>query len=225
MDGKGKNGCAAETDKELARFTRENAAADARLAAINADAAAQKARFDSVHASGFTGSVTAGTGAGNSEATLLASRALEAAAQAIAAKVNALRAGRPVQVQTGIQPMSLGNWQAFQIQSDLVKAGFRHAARALRQADELEGSVSDQDDILTLTGKRLSLVDLGQVESIRPTLSRGAHLLAPPGAAAGVGAALDLASKLASWALIVGGARRSCSLARPILPARTTVQK
>jgi hypothetical protein len=167
MDGKGKNGGAAETDKELAQFTREKAAADARLASINADAAAQKARFASLQASGLNGSVTTATGAGNAEATLLAARALEIAAQAIAAKVNAIRGGKAVQIQAGIQPLSLGNWQAFQIQSDLVKAGFRHAAQALRQADELEGGLSDHDDILTLTGRPLSLVELGQVESVR----------------------------------------------------------
>ena len=34
-----------------------------------------------------------------------------------------------------------------------------------------------------------------------------------------------LSSKLLNWALIVGGARRNCSLARPMLPALTTVQK
>jgi hypothetical protein len=199
MDGKGKNGGAAETDKELAQFTREKAAADARLASINADAAAQKARFASLQASGLNGSVTTATGAGNAEATLLAARALEIAAQAIAAKVNAIRGGKAVQIQAGIQPLSLGNWQAFQIQSDLVKAGFRHAAQALRQADELEGGLSDHDDILTLTGRPLSLVELGQVESVRLYPSGGAHLLGATGAGAGIGAALDLASKLASY--------------------------
>jgi len=188
---------------ETALYNRQTAAAEARLAAINADLAADKARFGTVSPSGLSGSVTTANGAGNSEATLLAARALESAAAIIAGKVTAIAGSKSVVVVAGTQPLSFGYWEVFQIQSDLVGRAFDRAKRILTEAEKLASQTSGSDDVFTLLrdNKPLDIETHGIVggATTRSIGKTGFAGLATGGLVTGAGAALDLASKLASY--------------------------
>ena len=89
---------------------------------MSAHLAEAQAAVGSITKSNIEGNVTAGSNAGKAEATLLASRAIDAAAEHVAATVAGKLAGKRVVLMHGAHAPSFATYQQFLVQSQLLKA-------------------------------------------------------------------------------------------------------
>ncbi len=166
------NNAGAIAAAEKAGYDKDKAAADAKAAAIAAEQAAVKAKFGSISANSVTaGEVTAGTNAGLTEATILASRALDVLAAAAAQVVD-----RDVIILTGNTKPQTGNYRLYKFKHRMTTTLFQQANLASTQAETAYNDYVNRQPV----------VSGGQAESVGAIVT-------------GVGAALDAASKIASF--------------------------
>jgi hypothetical protein len=164
----------AVAEAEKAVFDKEKAAADAKAAAIAADQAATKASFGSISANSVTsGEVTAGSKAGLTEATILASRALESIVKQIATKIASV--ADPIAVIPGNQLARTFDYEIYSLNKSSVDGLFKQS-----NAEYID--VNKECEIF-----------------FSPERSDGGPEAGPGALITGVGAALDAASKIASF--------------------------
>jgi len=110
---------------------------------VSADLAAAQATIGSVSAAtnAPTGAVTVGTNGGKGESTLLASRAVNLAADTIARQIESDVAGKTIVLMSGLDSPQFANHQQFEIRQDIVvrilQKATDTAASAIRQGDAL----------------------------------------------------------------------------------------
>ncbi len=125
-------------DAQKAVFDQQKSAAEAQAAAIAAEQTALKAKFGTVAGSqATTGAVEIGEGAGNGEASMLAAKAVENAAERIAGAIATLGEGKHYVIYAGQQKPTFGRWNAFRVQIEIAKDSFARAEFAKSQADEI----------------------------------------------------------------------------------------
>lgn len=162
-------------DAHKAVFDQQKAAADAQAAAVAAEQTALKAKFGTVAGSeATTGAVEIGEGAGNGEASMLAAKAVQRAAEQIAQAIVDKGKDEHYIIYAGQQKPSFGRWNAFRVQIEIAKDSFARAEYAKSQADDI-----------ARPPKQLT-------ESRAGAESVGAFIT-------GAGAVLDLGAKLGSY--------------------------
>lgn len=124
---------AAQAAKTLA--DAEKAAADARKAEADAALAAFKAKIGEVPASGYTGDVTLKDKAGATEATLLASKAVEEAADRLATDLSKHLKEASVVLYSAAELPSFDALLAFGARVRVVEGAFAEAQRTSSDAD------------------------------------------------------------------------------------------
>lgn len=163
----------AVADAEAAAHGKEEAAAKARAAAIAAEQAEVKARFGNISANSVTpGAVDLGNGAGTSEATVLATRALDALALDVANGLD-----QDVIVIAGNSPPQLGNLSLYNFRRKLADTLFMNANQSSQAAEDALAAFENENPAISAAGAN---------ESIGAVIT-------------GAGAALDAASKIASF--------------------------
>jgi hypothetical protein len=216
---------AADAKKTEAEATKiiaeaEETRAKARAANTEADLAARKAIFGAVSASTFAGGeVTLNAGAGNAESTLLAAVATADAAQQIIAAVTSKlpkATPKPVIIVAGQQKLPLVHFYAFAAQREVVKLAFKSAdalkacadALAKSAAEVLRGDIADlipdlhskmpDTAVARVTGGDITITKERGGAAVAGTLA--AAMGGPVAvAAAGAGAVVEFAAKIASY--------------------------
>ena len=181
--------------EQKARIDLENQIAKARHDRDADDATAAEARlrgrFGQIAGSNFAkGDTTVDAGAGTAEATFIAARALDAAADRIAAAIATVEppsgaAALDWVLFAGTQRPTLGNWRLFGIRRALLEAAFDDASAKLAEAVAAIPARA-HDDTRTIIGAALTGVTAAAVPALAPLAS-------------GAGIALDLAAKIGSY--------------------------
>jgi hypothetical protein len=132
------NGSKAAVEAQTVIFNAQKA--EAAAAAVNAQVAAEKARFGSIAGTDL-GSTTVESGAGGAEAGLLAAAAIDRASSSIKAVLEAANPdAKPYIIFTGLQRPSFGDYRLFEVKVDIVGAAYRRADDARTQADAVAGA-------------------------------------------------------------------------------------
>jgi hypothetical protein len=129
------SGAKAAAEALTAISNAQRAQADAAVAAVNAQVTAEKAKFGSVNGATF-GSITADTGAGCLEASLLSAEAIDTAAVRIFERLAPLKVARYV-LFTGSQRPNFGDYRLFEVKIAAILAAYRNADAAGKEADEM----------------------------------------------------------------------------------------
>lgn len=136
----------AVANAEAAILAKEKAASDAKSALIATEQAQLKAKFGSVSTNSVTDpTVTAGTGAGTAEATLLAAEALREAAGSIGRDL-----GQPeveatkLVILTGVDRPTFANWRLFEVKRKIIETNFQNSSELSKKADAAFASLTKQ---------------------------------------------------------------------------------
>jgi hypothetical protein len=133
-------GAKATAEAQTAIFNAQKAQAEAASAAVNAQVAAEKAKFGSITGTDL-GATTAESGAGGSEASLLAAAAIDRASTSIKAALGAAKlTPKRYIIFTGLQRPNFGDYHLFQTKLAIVGAAYRRADEARTQADAAAGA-------------------------------------------------------------------------------------
>lgn len=117
----------AATAAETARLTSETALINARAAQQSAEAALTKAKIDALGLPSFNGTTTLGSGAGGIEATILATAALNKAAEYISLRKPPLRAASGYLVLSGEESARFDVLGTVRAQLDGLRQAFSNA--------------------------------------------------------------------------------------------------
>jgi hypothetical protein len=128
-------GSQATAEAQTAIFNAQKARAEAASAAVGAQVAAEKAKFGSISGTDL-GSTTAESGAGSSEASLLAAVAIDRASTSIKAALEAAQlAPKRYIIFTGLQRPNFDDYRLFQTKVAIVAAAYQRADEAREQVD------------------------------------------------------------------------------------------
>ncbi|CAH2402767.1 hypothetical protein [Mesorhizobium escarrei] len=142
-------------------YTQQKVAAEAKMAAINADLAGQKALYPTLAGGKLEGAVTADSGAGAGEASLLAARIVRNIACRIAKEIEGLvEPDNRFIIFTGTERPNFGRWRAFRAWIDAIVIAFERSDAKLAEADELRTKLEGVEIERVRGGEKESAVSL-----------------------------------------------------------------